>query len=170
MVDVEVGSLDLGKSVDEIEAPVLLPEEWYLVEVGVKPEVKKNAAMERDANDPKAGYNWVMNLVTISEDEDYHGRWLTCWLGIPKEDDEKVRDRRGQKVFDAKMQRIVDFVTAFGGTIDGGNASLQKGATGMVYVLQRLNSETGELENSVNIFGRGGESPFKPNPEREVPS
>lgn len=151
-------TLDLGKSVDDIEEPVLMPEGWYAFEVIDDPQVLPNSAMKEDPQGDKAGYNWVVHLKSVHDEAVYDGRRYTLWLGVPKVEDNDKYTPQGQKVYDAKMQRIVDFVAAFGGEIAGSKVSLRSGAIGQAYVLQRVNNVSGDLENAIDIFNNG----FKP--------
>jgi hypothetical protein len=153
-----MAELEFGKSVDEIEAPVLLPEGWRMMELTEEPKVEPNAAFKEDPNAEKAGHNWVVRLVTADDDPAFNGRRFTLWLGVPKPADSEKYTQDGQKVYDAKMQRIVDFVEAFGGHVGGSKVSIAKGARGQCYVLQQINKGTGEVENSIDIFNQG----FKP--------
>lgn len=151
-----MSSLDLGKSIDDIEAPVLLPEGWYEMEVASPaPSVMPNAAKAQDPADPKAGDNWVIRLKTVHPEAQYSGRRFTLWLGVPKEADREAYTQDGQKIYDAKMQRIVDFVLAFGGTAEGSQVTLNVGSQGRCYILQQINRLSGELENQIDIFNAG---------------
>lgn len=150
-----MAELEFGKSVDDIEAPTLLGEGWKLMELMDEPKVEPNQAFKEDPNGEKAGHNWLVHLATVSEEPEFSGRRFTLWLGIPKPGDEKKYTQNGQKIYDAKMSRIVQFVEAFGGTISGSRVSLGKGARGQCYVLQAINKQTGEVENSIDQFNQG---------------
>lgn len=149
---VEVNTLDLGIAQDEIEAPVLLPEGWTRVKIAGKPEVRPNESFKNDPNDPKAGHNWVVNVVSMSEEPEFAGRRLTIWLPVPRPQDGEEWTNRGQRVSHAKAERILQFVKAFGGTVTGTEVTLAEGMEGQVYVDQRINQVSGEVENSVNPF------------------
>jgi hypothetical protein len=150
-----MSELEFGKSVDEIEAPQLLPEGWYEMEVTQEPEVLPNEAMKANPADEKVGHNWVVRMKTASEEPMYDGRRFTIWLGVPAVKDEVKWTSNGQKVSDAKMQRIVGFVEAFGGTVGGKAVALRQGARGQAYVLQQINKQTSVIENTVDIFNQG---------------
>ena len=150
-----MSELEFGKSIDEIEAPELLPEGWYTMEVTQEPEVMPNEAYKNNPADEKAGHNWVVRLKTVSEEPIYDGRRFTIWLGVPKAGDEGKYTSNGQKIYDAKMQRIVGFVEAFGGLSSGKTVSLRQGARGQAYVLQQINKQSNVIENSVDIFNQG---------------
>lgn len=156
-----MAELEFGKSVDEIEEAILLPEGWRTMELMDDPKVEPNAAFKDDPNGEKAGHNWLVHLATVDEDPAYNGRRFTLWLGIPKEADKKEYTQSGQKVYDTKMQRIVDFVEAFGGHINGARVSINQGAKGQCYVLQQIakgGNNIGEVQNQIDIFNNG----FKP--------
>ena len=153
-----MSELEFGKSVDEIEAPMLLGEGWKLMELTDDPKVEPNSAFKDDPNGEKAGHNWMVHLVIKDEDPATSGRRFTLWLGIPKPKDAEIYTNQGQKVYDAKMSRIVSFVEAFGGVVKGSRVSLNKGSQGMCYVLQQISKQTGEPENVIDIFNQG----FKP--------
>jgi hypothetical protein len=150
----EIGMLEFGKDVDEIEAPVLLPEDYYLFVVSGTPKSMKNAAMEKNPSDPKAGFNWVVPLKTLDRDNpEFNNRTFSAYLPLPKPEDEEAYDGRGQKLYDAKMERIAKFVTAFGGQVAGKTVMLAPGSKAGLQVVQQVNPRTGDLTNSLNIFG-----------------
>lgn len=151
-----MSELEFGKSIDDIEAPELLPEGWYEMEVTQEPEVMPNEAYKSNPSDEKAGHNWVVRMKSVSEEPMYDGRRFTIWLGIPAKKDENKWTSNGQKVYDAKMSRIVQFVEAFGGITSGRVVSLRQGTRGQVYILnQRINQQTNVIENTVDIFNQG---------------
>lgn len=149
---VEVNTVDLGITQDEIEAPVLLPEGWTVVKIVGKPEVRPNEAFKNDPQDPKAGHNWVVNVQSVSDEPEFSGRRLTLWLPVPRPQDKEEWTNRGQRVSHAKAERILQFVEAFGGSVTGSEVTLSEGLQGQVYVDQRINQTTGEVENSINPF------------------
>lgn len=152
-------SVTFSKKVDDIEEPILLPEEWYSFELIQNPEIKPNAAMNSDPEGEKAGHNWVVTLRTIEcEDPSFNGRRFVLFFGIPKEADNENYTNDGQKIYDAKMKNIVEFASAFGGDVMEDTVELHAGAKGMCYVLQGLHRTSGEPENSIDIFQAG----FKP--------
>ena len=150
-----MSELEFGKDIDDIEAPVLLAEGWKTMELTDEPKVEPNAAFKDDPNGEKAGHNWMVHLVTKDEDPAASGRRFTLWLGLPKPKDMETYTSAGQKVYDAKMERIVSFVEAFGGKISGRKVELRKGAQGMCYVLQQINKQSGDVENQIDIFNMG---------------
>lgn len=149
----ELGMLEFGKDVDDIEKPILLPEDYYLFEVSGTPKTTKNSAMEKDPSSPKAGFNWVVPLRTISDEATFSGRMFTAYLPLPRAEDDKEYDGRGQKVYDAKMERIARFVKAAGGQVGGKTVMLAPGSKIGLKVVQQVNPRTQELGNSLDIFG-----------------
>jgi hypothetical protein len=142
----DVGILEFGKAVDDIEKPKLLPEDFYLMLVTGTPTSKQN-------ND-KTGYNWTIPLKTLHRSvPEFAGRRFTAYLPLPNAEDEHEYDGRGQKVYDAKMDRIHKFVVAFGGQVNGRTVILGVGAKGGLKVIQQINPRSQELSNSLNIFG-----------------
>ncbi len=107
-----------NKPIDDIEDPVLLPEDWYTFRVSKDPTIEDNKkAKDGLSGEEGAGKNLVVKLTTVSDDPEFNGRMLTIWLPYPSEHDESQYDGIGQKKSDAKMQRIIGFVEAFGGRV-----------------------------------------------------
>ena len=156
-----MSSLDFGKSVDDIEAPVLMPEGWYDFEIGLPaPRVTENTAKREDPTDEKAGDNWTVNVNSVHDEAIYNGRRFTIWLGIPEEKNKEQYTRDGQRMYDWKMQRIADFTSAFEGELldgPGGPRSkpmLRVGGKGRLYVLQQIDQRTQELVNQIDNFAK----------------
>ncbi len=150
-----MSTVTFGKRVDDIEEPILLPEDWYPMEVLKEPEVMINKAKKDDPEAENAGDNWVVSMKTVDCEEEFAGREMAVFLGIPNEKDKYKFTRDGQRIYDKKMQNIVNFAEAFGGTIGEDDATLNAGALGRVYVLQGPNRISGEMENSIDIFNAG---------------
>lgn len=166
-----MGTFKVGKSVDDIEEPVLMPVDWYEFEISEEPVLKHNNALNNmipeDASDQevleaieqneKAGLNLVISLRSESPEALFDGRRLTAWLPYPSIPDEERYDGRGQKVYDAKFTRITDFVTKFGGSMEENEngeteITLVKGMKGCCYVTQGKIPDREELGNSIDIF------------------
>ena len=163
-----VTTFTMSKSVDDVEDAILLPVDWYNVEIAQEPKLMMNKVLsnvvEANASDEeilaaleatdKAGYNLVVSLKTESPDAMFSNYDLTIWLGYPSQKDEKIFSR-GQCLADKKIQLITAFTKAFGGDIQGKDIMLSEGMKGCVYVIQQraLNSE--ELQNGVDIFNAG---------------
>jgi len=152
--------LEFEKDVDDIETPVLLAEGWKKLEILVEPTLEKNNALKEqeksEVMNPDAGFNFSCRLAIVSDDPMFNGRMFFLRLPFPNSQDEKEYTSRGVKKYDEKMERIVKFVEAFGGTISGRRAVVNKGAQGRAYLLQQINKLTGEVENQIDIFNRDG--------------
>ena len=142
------------KPIEEIEEAVLLPEDWYTFKIGergmtIQPNAakKEGQSEEEGAGDTFAGFLFVTDNVP-----EYNGRQLPLWLSWPSEADEEKWTRDGMKVYDAKMKRIVEFIQAFRGDVDGSDVSIDSGATGQAYVIQKMNRAGTDLENSIDIY------------------
>jgi hypothetical protein len=110
--------------------------------------------MERDPSSDKAGFNWVIPLKTVEHpDAMFNGRAFQAYLPLPIIADMEKYDGRGQKIYDAKMQRIAEFVTAAGGQVSGRTVMLAPGSKIGIKVVQQVNPRTLELSNSLDIFG-----------------
>lgn len=133
------------KDISEIEDPVLLEEGWYLTRISKPPEIAQNK--------DKTGENLVIRVRTIVEEDDTaSNRMLTMWLPMPKDEDEEEYDGRGQKISDAKMNRIAEFVEKFGGDVEGDEFVINEGMRGFVYVVQQLDQAGNDLVNGINSF------------------
>uniref|UniRef100_A0A6M3JM72 Uncharacterized protein n=1 Tax=viral metagenome TaxID=1070528 RepID=A0A6M3JM72_9ZZZZ len=160
-----------NKGVDDIEEPILLPEEWYDMEICDEPRLSPNKALfdlvGQDATleetetalvaDPKAGINLVLNMEVDSSDDAFNGRKMKVWLPYPSPIDAERFDHRGQKLYDAKMQRCVELTEAFGGDVsenENGETeiTLTKGLRGQCYVIQQRSQSGEELVNSIDTF------------------
>lgn len=146
--------LEFGKDVDDIEKPLLMPEDYYLFKVTGTPKSEKNKEMQNNPGSEKAGYNWVVPLSSIDRDNpQFSGRTFRAFLPLPKPEDENTYDGRGQKVYDAKMDRIKKFVIAAGGVAEGKTVMLAPGSLIGLHVVQSVNPRTQELVNNLDIFG-----------------
>lgn len=145
-----MGTFTFTKSVDDIEEPKLLEEDWYLGEIVQDPELAPNKKMQEDPNQDGAGHNLVIP-VKLLEGEAL-GRRFTLYLGWPNLNDEKVYTSGGQKVSDRKMQNVVDFTEAFGGSVEGTDVQLVGGLRGYIYVNQGLDMSGQKIQNNVDIF------------------
>jgi len=156
--------INIGKKVDDISDPVLLPEEWY------RCTVCEPAPISR-VNNAGTGSNWIINLITQNNiDPEHNGYKLSAFLPMPTEEDEK-QFRDGQSEADAKASRLVEWTLGFGGSVteaDDGTTDLEieLGSEAMVYVLNRIDKRSGKNSNSVGIFGE----PPKPLLDEEEPA
>lgn len=169
-----MATFSFRKEEDDIEAPQTIPEDWYKAEIKEEPVLKANnvlkEALGRDpepgdeealsviAENPKAGFNMVVDLNTISEMPEANGRFFRLHLPYPSEFDEDRYDAIGQKVYDSKMSRIIDFTKAFGGSVDGETVTLLPGLKGQVYIGLGTMKGRDDLINSIDPFA--GFKPF----------
>ena len=145
-----------SKPIDDIEEPQLLEEDWYLAEISATPTLEKNKKMEDDPNQEGAGYNLVVKVKLI-EGEALNRRF-NLYLPWPSVADEDAYDGVGMKVSDAKMQRIANFTTKFGGIADGTDVVLEEGMRGYLYVLTELAQDGQTMRNNVDTFRAGFKS------------
>ena len=133
------------KPISKIEQPELLPKDWYSFRISTKPEVQENSK--------KTGENLFQRLrVVMPDDEMFDGRELPLWLAMPTDADEENYDSKGKKIADAKMERIVQFVEASGGTAEEDEFDLSQGAMVGCYVIQALDQAGHDMENKIDIF------------------
>jgi hypothetical protein len=155
----KMSELDLGKNIDEIEEPQLMPEGWRTLQLMDDPVTEENKAMKQQKSSgqtsEEAGFNWRLRLAVVDDAPECNGRTFFLRFPIPKEADKSTYTGKGQKVYDAKMSRIVAFVQAFDGYSQGTKVELHKGAKGMAYVIQSINQLTGQLENQIDLFNQG---------------
>lgn len=159
-------TFQFNKPMNEVEDPILLPPDWYDVEIARDPKLEQNATLRHnlppEAGDDEilqtieevdgAGFNLVVRVKTEHPEELYSGHQFTIWLSYPTEKDEN-RFTRGQKVADRKMQNIEDFVLAFGGEIQAdGTFTLAEGMKGKVCIRQRKAYLSEDFENYVDAF------------------
>lgn len=156
------------KPIEDVEDVVLLPRDWYDVEVADDPKILPNKTLKGQISenasekeiyttlkeDPKAGYNLVVKLITEHPDPRYSGRDFSIFLGFPSGADDD-RWSRGQKVSDRKMQNIARLVAACGGTVKGKDLMFSKGMKCCVYIDQVMNQAGTQLDNSIDIFNAG---------------
>lgn len=175
-----MATFNVGIGKEDIQEGVLLPEDWYTVQITREPYEDKNAAW-KEAGDKlsieeagrinqKAGKNIVINLKVISDVPEFSGRNFTKWLSLPSVLDEGLYMNDGQPKADWKASKIFKWVEAFGGAAEGAEASLATGAKGLVYVVQGKDrdGETDVNEISMNVDPRsltggafsGGADPF----------
>ena len=155
-----MATFNVGIGKDDVQEGVLLPEDWYTMEIVREPYEDKNshwkAAGENlpfsDAHaiNSKAGKNIVVPLQVESEIPEFSGRGFTKWLPLPNAGDENLFMNDGQPKADWKAGIIHKWVEAFGGVSEGGEVSLGKGQKGFVYVLQEPDNREGSDGATVN--------------------
>lgn len=138
-------TFEVPKDFNDIEAPQLIPAGYILAEIANDPELRKNKAW-RDAGesldlaaaqqiDEKASWNLSFQIKTISDTPEYNGRTFFKHLGLPTEaDKQRYHGMTGQCMEDWKMDQIMAWVLAFGGTIEGTSFSITKGMRAQIYV------------------------------------
>lgn len=180
-------TFNIGKRRDDLQEAVLLPEDWYQVELAQDPTQEKNRKWKDGGENlpadeiEGAGYNIKLRAVIVSEAPEEAGRSLFKYLSMPNPSDEGQYMNDGQPKADWKAGVIFDWVDAFSGTEDGEQVSLAKGMKGMVYVVQQVGL-SGEMENSISMnvkpravegSGGGGPAGFGSgpsfNPNEDVP-
>lgn len=153
-------NVSIGK--DDVQEGVLLPEDWYTMEIIREPYEDKNSHWkgagenlsfsEAHAINPKAGKNIVVPLRVESEIPEFSGRGFTKWLPLPNAGDENLFMNDGQPKADWKAGVIHIWVESFGGVAEGAEVSLGKGQKGFVYVLQEPDNREGSDGKIVNAI------------------
>lgn len=155
-------TFNVGIGKDDIEEGILLPEDWYTMQILTEPKQDKNSAW-KDAGEnlgfeeaselnEKAGENIIVHLNVISDIPEYNGRRFTKWLPLINPNDEGKFMNDGQKKADWKAQVIHTWVEAFGGLSEGTEVSLSEGQKALVYVIQEEdNREGGKFINSISM-------------------
>jgi hypothetical protein len=167
-----MGTFAFPKPMSDVSDAILLPKDWYNVEITEDPTIEPNKVLKELAGakevdlsdatdetisqllseDEKAGYNLVVKMKTEDPDPRYTNYPLTLWLSFPTKADEN-KFYRGQSQADSKQQRIAAFIKAFGGQINkDGTFDLYHGMKGKIMVVQGQNPQTGEFTNSVDSF------------------
>jgi len=142
------------KPIEDIEEPTLLPEDWYAFRIeGKGMSVQDNQAKKDGKSEEEGAGSTFAGFLSVTNDvPENNGRQLPLWLSWPSDEDENRRTRDGMKVYDAKMKRIVEFVEAFRGDVDGADVSVDSGAIGSAYVIQKMNRAGTDLENAIDIY------------------
>jgi len=143
-------TFSFAKPIEDVEEPVLLEEDWYLARIAKAPSIEPNKAKRENPESKKAGDNLVINLSLVEGEA--NGRRFNLYLQWPSLEDEDVYNGVGMKVSDAKMERIVDFTTKFGGVSDGTDVILEENMEGYVYVTRGLDQQGQKMINSVDPF------------------
>ena len=170
-----MATFNVGIGKDDIQEGVLLPEDWYTMEITRDPYEDKNNAWktvgeglpieEAAKTDEKVGKNIVVNLRVVSDDPEHSGRGLTKWLPLPNVLDEGKFMNDGQPKADWKAETIHKWVEAFGGVSEGAEVSFAEKQKALVYVVvgKDRSGETDENSISMNVLprslsaGTGGE-------------
>ena len=141
-------TLELEKEYDDLAEPMLLPMDWYEVEV-FKAEVKKNKTW-KEANDEAghelkaeevdtAGNNFVLILKTINCAPDFLGRTFFKYLPMPNPTDKGKFDMDGRPLKDAKLYNLYAWAKGFNAGIVGSNITWKPKLKAKVFVHQEKN-------------------------------
>lgn len=152
-----MATFELGKRKEDLQAPVLIAEDWYTVEITREPYQAKNkkwkdGGADRPAEEIEgAGENIVVNTRVISDIPEANGRQLTKWLSLPNPHDVGQFTNDGQPKEDWKLDTIYTWVAAFQGDEEGSNVSLAAGAKAQVYVVQQIGMDGETMENAISM-------------------
>ena len=146
-------TLTMKKSVDEIEQPEPIQEDWYMAIVTKAPEIKPNKKKQNGLSyEEGAGDNLIIPLRIVSDD-DADGRSFTLYLPYPEDKDDEKFNPIGMKIYDAKMERIVAFAEAATGcVVDENEITILPNAQVGVYVQVEMDQQGENLINSIEWF------------------
>jgi len=160
-----VATFNLGGDVDNIQEPVLLPNDKYALIIYAEPERLPNKTLRDNGEDADgAGYNIVIRTkVYLPDTPEFHGRQMnTIYLPMVKDGDDEKYNNRGMTIKDAKLERCAEVVNGFGGTVMGDTVTISKGMMAVGTIIQKKNDLTGKMENELQVFGSQGNPPFTP--------
>lgn len=143
-------TFSFAKPIEDIEEPILLEEDWYRARITGQPAIAPNKKKQSDPEQEGAGDNLEISLQL--QGGEAQGRGMKIWLAWPSLADEDQYDGRGMKKSDAKMERIADFTTKFGGVSDGTDIMLEENMEGYVYVVRGLDQQGENMINSIDSF------------------
>ncbi len=145
-------TFNVGKSIDDVHDPELMPEDWYPMEIVVEPIRELNAKQKVGGPEADgAGENIVLRLGVVSDIPEYNGRQLTKWLSLPNPSDEGKFTRQGQSQEDWKISIIAAWATAFGGKVEGEDVDFEIGGRAMVLIIQGLAQDGTTIENKIDF-------------------
>lgn len=153
-------TLTFDKNIEDIEEPILLPEDWYIFRVTEPPKIEDNKAKkDKKTYTEGAGKNLIISLRSVSENPEHSGRAFKLYLPYPVAEDMENYDGRGMVKYDAKLERIADFAEkATGCTADGNEITILPNALIGIYVTQSLDQQGEKLTNNLDWF-QGFRSP-----------
>jgi len=160
-----VATFNLGGDVDNIQEPVLLPNDKYAVIIYAEPEIQPNKALrEKGADAEGAGHNIILRTkVYLPESPEFNGRQMNnIYLPMVKDGDDEKYNARGMTIKDHKLERIAEVVEGFGGEVMGDSVTVSKGLMAVGMIIQKKNDTTGKMENELQVFGSQGNPPFVP--------
>lgn len=140
------------KSVNDIQGATVLVSGYYRARLVAEPVIADNKK-KRDGLSPAdgAGQNLVLKFRIISDDPSENGRAFTKWLPMPREgiDENEVDPFTGQCLLDKKMESIVTWVQAFGGTIEEDSFDLRAGGEAAIPII--VEDRDGVSVNSIDM-------------------
>lgn len=137
--------LNLPKSIEDIIGEVVIDEGWYKVRIVEEPK--------QMANKKETGTNLVLRCRTVDcPTPEWNGIEQMIWLSLPNPSDEGRFARGNQPLADWKMQRLVETILAFGGSVDGATVRIEAGMEAMMYFRQRpKEDDPSKLENFTSL-------------------
>jgi len=156
-----MATFNVGIGEEDIQEPILMPEDWYVMEINKEPYEDKNKAW-KDAGESlnleeaskineKAGKNIVLQLKVVSDVPEYAGRVMTKWLSLPNPNDEGQYMNNGQPKADWKASVIFTWAKAFGGMTEGEEVSFGIGQKALVYIIQGADMDGEGLVNEISM-------------------
>lgn len=172
-----MATFDVGMREEDVTEAILLPEDWYEMEL-IKDVYQAKNKKWRDGGEnldsseiDGAGFTLVLQLRVVSDIPEHSGRGFTKWLSLPNpsDDDEYMND--GQAKADWKADAVFNWYKALGGTIEGSEVSVAPGAKCSVYVIQEIGMDGESLVNAISMnvnpkgkgetgIGKEEEAPF----------
>lgn len=156
-----MATFNVGIGKDDVQGAILLPEDFYTMEISKDPAEAKNKAWtdagetlsleEAHAVDEKAGKNIVLQLKIVSEIPEESGRTFTKWLSLPNKYDEGQYMNNGQPKADWKAEAIHKWADAFGSGSDGAEVTFNKGSKALVYLVVGKDRNSGEEINEISM-------------------
>lgn len=139
------------KSVSEISSGSVLVPGYYRARLVKEPVIQDNRKKKDGLSEAEgAGQNLILKLRLISDDPTENGRAFTKYLPMPRDcDADEVDAFTGQPIIDRKMEAIVQWVEAFGGTIDEDEFDLTAGGEAAIPIV--IEQRDGQDTNSVDF-------------------
>jgi len=128
-------SFDLPKSIDDVQEPEPLEEDFYVCRVVEDPELKPSKKMQNNPDAEDARYNLVVKLRVQSDEPKENGRPLTLYLPWPNANDKTKLTALGQTFEDMFVARIADTAEALMGyKVEGTHVEVSAGQEAWFYV------------------------------------
>ena len=153
-------TFNMTKKAEDIEGGVLVPEDWYPLEILEEPldpqETPNKKKLAGLSEAEGAGENIILNLRLNDDDPVYDGRRFRIWLPYPNETDKKTYGLGGQTKEDAKNELIRDVYAAFAGLnpedVEGDEVEFSLGDKAEFYVVRSLDQQGVKEINVVDVF------------------